>query len=263
MPDSLLTIADDAFYSSSGLESIELPDSVTAIGKDVFSRCANLKTVHLSASLKEIPFGAFRWCVSLESIDIPDSVTVIHGGIGVDYPGAFCCCQKLKTVILHEGLLEIENTVFDSCKALSSIVIPDSVVSIAKNAFLCCNILICAHTGTFAEQYAKEYGLRFREIRRSENKKEADEKPTSVCGQSDNHTIQPRKEQQDSAYHAESYEDYICFLKNAVIMNRGHMLSDAEAEQFLSEYHLDSDWGITLEDIRNDMEKIVKKQTNR
>ena len=72
--------------------------------------------------------------------------------------------------------------------------------------------------------------------------------------------VPSKKESSDRPYHVKSYEHYICFLKNAVIMNKGQILSDDEADHFMAQYNLDVDWGITLEDIKNDMDAIVRKK---
>ena len=49
IPDNLTTIGDDAFYSCTGLTSIEIPASVTNIGADAFEDCTSLSSVTIYA----------------------------------------------------------------------------------------------------------------------------------------------------------------------------------------------------------------------
>ncbi len=87
-----------------------IPDGVTTIGEYEFESNEELK-----------------------KIVIPASVTVIK-------EGAFYGCD-LETVVLSEGLLEIQNSAFGACDCLKSVVIPDSVQSIGERAFSFCTSL--------------------------------------------------------------------------------------------------------------------------
>lgn len=88
IPDSVTNIASSAFVYCTALTDITIPDSVTEIGIMAFSSCANLKHAKLSSSLTYINIYAFYKCPALTSIEIPASVTYIG-----DY--AFGDCDSL------------------------------------------------------------------------------------------------------------------------------------------------------------------------
>ena len=48
---------------------------------------------------------------------------------------------NMKTIILPEGLISMDNELFGGCKALESIVIPDSVTTIQGSSFVNCTAL--------------------------------------------------------------------------------------------------------------------------
>ena len=95
IPDSVITIGDEAFQCCSVLESVEIPDSVTAIGEYAFYKCGSLSSVTIGNGLTSIGNDAFAKCDSLTSIIIPDSVTSVG-----EY--AFYYCSNL-TEIYFEG----------------------------------------------------------------------------------------------------------------------------------------------------------------
>lgn len=263
LPNSIVRIGASAFGKCIKLETVIFPEKLELIGESAFWNCESLKSVDIPSGIIRIERHTFSWCKSLESVKIPEGVRTIG-------EEAFEYCDELKTVLLPEGLTEIEDNAFYCCGKLTSIEIPASVRSIGKEAFykFCfgndAKTEICGTAGSYAEQYAKENGLRFKAIAASPSAcEEIRESCTELSGdgnaQTKEDSVQSAIEPSDRPYHAESYEDYICFLKNTVITNKGRALSDAEAEQFIIQYNLDTDWGITLEDIKNDMEKIVKK----
>ena len=51
-------------------------------------------------------------------------------------------CEKLETVILKEGLEEIQSGAFKGCLSLKEIIIPSSVVKISASAFEGLNDLV-------------------------------------------------------------------------------------------------------------------------
>ena len=75
IPDSVMSIDEEAFMWCSSLTSVTIPDSVTSIGNGAFSGCSSLKNVVIPDGVTEIGYYAFSDCSSLTSVTIPDSVT--------------------------------------------------------------------------------------------------------------------------------------------------------------------------------------------
>lgn len=77
IPDSVTTIAQQAFNWSLSLKNVIIPDSVTKVGSYAFSYCDNLESVTMGNSVKVISHYAFENCSKLANINLPDSLTFI------------------------------------------------------------------------------------------------------------------------------------------------------------------------------------------
>ncbi len=101
--DSTKIIADQAFYNSYMLTSIEIPDGVTSIGYQAFSYCYSLTNLKIGNGATSISEDAFKGCEDLTSIEIPNSVT--HIGCS-----AFYDCYSL-TDVYYGGFEEEWNNI--------------------------------------------------------------------------------------------------------------------------------------------------------
>ena len=131
IPNTVVTIADEAFNFCRDLVSVIIPNSVTTIGKAVFAHCYGLHSVEMGCSIKSIGNFAFEWCSGLTSIIIPDSVTSMG-----NY--TFSDCSYLKSAIIGNSVTEIGESAFSNCSRLSSIIIPNSVSKVGYAAFYEC-----------------------------------------------------------------------------------------------------------------------------
>lgn len=75
LPKGITTIGKFAFDSTS-IISVTMPNTVITISEDAFSWCEYLSVVELSESVKTIGKYAFSGCEMLEEISIPDNVSI-------------------------------------------------------------------------------------------------------------------------------------------------------------------------------------------
>ena len=73
MPDSLVSIGENAFYYCKKLTEIKLPEQVNNVGEGAFWGCNGLKKINIPNGLTNIADGTFHGC-SLEEIQIPSTV---------------------------------------------------------------------------------------------------------------------------------------------------------------------------------------------
>lgn len=134
IPSSVTSISENAFYSCSSLEYIELPEALNMIRDNAFNGCTELKSIVIPEGVTSISGNAFSDCSSLSEIDLPDSVTYV--GVGV-----FSGCSSLTSINLPEGISSIEANTFLNCSSLASITVPGSVTEIKESAFEGCAAL--------------------------------------------------------------------------------------------------------------------------
>ena len=158
IPDSVTTIGNYAFSGCSSLTNITIPNNVTIISAYVFFGCSSLTNINIHDSITTIEQQAFSGCSKLMDITIPDSVTsigeyafsgtawynnqpdgvVYAGKIVYEYKGTM---PENSTIVIRDGMLSINSSVFYTCNGLISVEIPDSVTSIGSSAFYGCNEL--------------------------------------------------------------------------------------------------------------------------
>ena len=141
------------------VKSVYLPKNVNCAGGapvGSFSNAQNLKEIILADGTEIISSHLAANAKALENIVIPSSVKIIENN-------AFRNTKNLKKVILPEGLTTIEENAFTE-SGLNTIVIPSSVTEIAQYAFSYCqNLIIYGIPGSYAETYAKENGIVFKD----------------------------------------------------------------------------------------------------
>lgn len=110
IPQGVEYIANDAFLSCHGMNSIIIPEGVKAIGNGAFRDCTALKSIPLPHSLEIIGDYVFSGCTSLDSVYIPEHVESIGASI-------FSGCTSLKTIRVDE-----DNRLYDSRQRCNAIV---------------------------------------------------------------------------------------------------------------------------------------------
>jgi len=98
IPDTVTSIAYNAFRGCGNLTVIAIPEGVTTIGNGAFSECTSLTEITIPEEVTTIGVGTFKECSSLTEIKIPSNVTSIE-----DY--AFIGCTNLtKANILNKNV---------------------------------------------------------------------------------------------------------------------------------------------------------------
>lgn len=81
LPDSVVSIGENAFLGYKTLEQIVLPDSLEIIGDEAFWGCESLKEISIPESIEFIGEAAFINCNSLEKINLPDKGFELSSGL--------------------------------------------------------------------------------------------------------------------------------------------------------------------------------------
>lgn len=175
-PNSLKSIKFYAFRFCLSLESLMLPDNMEEIGYLAFCG-ARMKKIKFPKSKVRYEKSAFANCDGIESITIP-------GRIGMAFDEFFSGCEVLKQVTIEEGITEIGVEAFFECFKLEHVSLPESLEIIRAEAFCDCPCLnriripdsvkeiecgafdedvitIECSAGSVAEEYAKEFGIKY------------------------------------------------------------------------------------------------------
>lgn len=105
--------------AGSSLTEVLIPDTVTSIAMDAFANCTALLNITTPSSVTEIKSGVFFRCSNLKNIVLHDAITRI-GSL------SFNGCQKLQELNLPQELNYIDDTALGDCYCLSRIYIDDS-----------------------------------------------------------------------------------------------------------------------------------------
>lgn len=126
-----LSIDGDCLYSHDGSlliscvaesETCHIHEGCRTIGKKAFAYSSLITQVELPSTLEVIGPYAFL-STKLETIELPASTRTIGAN-------AFMRCTHLKSLVLNEGLVSLEEGALSSCTHLEHLTIPASVASI-------------------------------------------------------------------------------------------------------------------------------------
>lgn len=135
VPDTVEVIAKGAFEENDTVEVVVIPASVTRIEAYAFWGCDKLGKVILGSGLTEIGDFTFTNCVGLKDISIPKNIR----SIGIS---AFADCVNMTEINIPPEVTSIHDTAFDGCVRL----------------------LINCEKGSYADEYAKEFYERQKEM---------------------------------------------------------------------------------------------------
>ena len=163
LPPNITEIADSAFLKCSGLTEIKLPESLTKIGNKAFGECTALASVEFGKG--DILIATGNDASFYNDRDIT-KLTVLKGNINFKCSDVFpASYQKIKTLILGDGvtgigasafsscngiegtlnlgncraLTAIGNGAFNSCYGITGVQFPASLQTLGESAFYGCN----------------------------------------------------------------------------------------------------------------------------
>ncbi|MGN0521428.1 MAG: leucine-rich repeat domain-containing protein [Eubacterium sp.] len=97
LPDSVVSIRDNAFYMCSNLYSVTFNDGLKSIGNKAFLKCSNLQSIDLPNTVEAIGTDAFSYCNAVKELEIPSSVQSIG-----DY-AFFSTSSQIEKIIMHHS----------------------------------------------------------------------------------------------------------------------------------------------------------------
>lgn len=133
LPESIVSINDNAFKGCTLLEKINIPESVKSIGNNAFSGCAGLLSISVPNNVEQIGNGAFAGCM-FSTITLPYSLKSVPYGILEN-------CTNLKSVVIQNNTNTIEDYAFSGCTSLQEVVLPGQLTHIGSYAFKGCESL--------------------------------------------------------------------------------------------------------------------------
>lgn len=146
--DGTLTIANNVCDLGSALTSVTIPDSVVTIGYQSFYSCNSLANVVIGGNVTSIEQYAFN--TNIQKIDAKsvESWLKIKFKILNEQP-LFTCTnamlyfdnQLATDIVIPNSITNIGDFAFFKCSTLTSVTIPDSVTTIGDRAFGDCNAL--------------------------------------------------------------------------------------------------------------------------
>jgi hypothetical protein len=132
IPETVKTIADNAFYDCDKLTSVVIPSTVNHIGKNTFYGCSELKSVILPDSITEIGYRAFDGCKKLSNISIPKQV--IHIGWRAFEQTAWFASQTDTMVYINNVLYHCNVALADLVWVHDHFVLTNSLYGLRKAA---------------------------------------------------------------------------------------------------------------------------------
>lgn len=145
---------------------VVLPNTIKIIGRGAFADMLSLESIEIPDGVIEIKPFAFYACYSLTEIIVPSSVRRIG-----EY--AFAGCKNLRRVKICEGVVEIGGAVFSNDSNLKELELPKSLKRLLTentryNSFPALDsslpVTVICPRGSYAEQYCKEHGIKFKTI---------------------------------------------------------------------------------------------------
>jgi len=143
----LRTINAYAFNACSKLTGIVFPDTLCYIGDCAFYTCTGLTSIEIHEGFVAFERYSFYGCSNLKTVKMPNTVNMIR-------QHTFYGCSKLTDINFSSSLVTIGRYAFSSCTSLTQVSIPASVKVIEQSAFYCNNLKTVWYEGTLEDKNA-------------------------------------------------------------------------------------------------------------
>lgn len=110
-----VTKINGSFRNCSNIKTVVLPQTLISIGEDAFSDCTELSQIELPESLRSIGEDAFTK-TAITEITLPDSIETIGSY-------AFSYCEKLVSAVIPSNIKSIGYKVFNYCTNLPYVIL--------------------------------------------------------------------------------------------------------------------------------------------
>lgn len=163
IPKSVWRIDGLAFYGCTSIKNLVLTEGIQSLGSNAFAHCS-LESISLPKSIAAIESDAFSGNPELSKISVDEeckrfvskgnclielagariyvgcnnSVIPSDGSVKIIGAGAFFGREKIKDLVLPEGITKVEEDAFASCTGLESVSLPKSLTNVGTNPFRNC-----------------------------------------------------------------------------------------------------------------------------
>ncbi|UKI12792.1 MAG: leucine-rich repeat domain-containing protein [Oscillospiraceae bacterium] len=136
-------IGTAAFYECTALETVSLNPRLETVEAYTFYKCKSLFRVSVPTMLRSVGRSAFYGCSNLKTLDFSESA--VFATIG-DF--AFYGCSNLETVTFGENLTGLGRYAFKNCSTLTAVELPDTVTAVPEHTFANCSALVTLKLGS-------------------------------------------------------------------------------------------------------------------
>ncbi len=132
--EGITEIPDGLFNLRSNLVGVSLPESLISIGEQAFSKTSITDICLKHTKVTSIPRGCFDGCALLKKIELPNAMTQIG-------MSAFANSGLIDIDLSNTGITTISSGCFSGCEALESVQLPNCLTQIESNCFMhCCQL---------------------------------------------------------------------------------------------------------------------------